>query len=391
MERRTETVRVMLVGGPDVNARIPLMQVFRKTGALNVMAAGSEPGLADEFARSGFPYFSYPLHRAVNPVADLRTLYALVWLFRRVRPDVVHTFDTKPCVWGRLAARLAGVPIVVGTLPGLGSLYTTDSAMTRTVRFVYERLQKIACHLSDATIFQNQDDARLFVRRGLAPASKTHVIPGSGVRTDIFDPARVPRDAQRRLREELDLAPHTLVVTMIARLIRSKGVMEFAEAAARVIDQREDVRFVLVGPDDQASVDRLDSVEKERLTRHVHWLGPRQDVPVILAITDVFVLPTYYREGIPRVLLEAASMGVPIVTTDVPGCREVVEHNRTGFLVPPRDVPSLAQAILYLLDNAALRRRFGAAARRRARTLFDLKRIAFDTHALYMELLSTCP
>ncbi len=378
--------RVVFVGGPDVDMRIPLMKALRSE--FDLVAVGSNRHLSMRFEQSNFHFFGYPLNRGIKPLGDLKTLSALTLLFRRLRPDIVHTFDTKPCVWGRLAARLVRVPIVVGTLPGLGSLYTTNSTATQTVRHIYEQLQRLACHLSDATVFQNKEDLRQFVDRGIVPAMRAYVIPGSGVSTYLFDPIRVPLDTRAQLRGELGISQKALVVTMISRAIRSKGIMEFAEAAAFVSANYRDAVFLLVGPDDHASVDRLTTAEMERVTRHVIWLGKRQDIATILSITDVFVLPSYYREGIPRVLLEAASMGLPIVTTNSPGCNEVVEQGVNGFLVPPRTVEPLAKAILRLLADPGMRRRFGQASRHRAVTRFDLSIVAQEIAILYRKLLT---
>ncbi|MBM4430202.1 MAG: glycosyltransferase family 4 protein, partial [Chloroflexi bacterium] len=289
-------------------------------------AAGTNLFLRAAFQQAVFAYDTYRLARGVNPFADMCTLLSLYRLFWRHRPDLVHAFDTKPCVFARIAARLANVPVVVGTLPGLGSLYVYDGVTTRVVRAVYERLQGWASHLSDLTIFQNHEDARQFVAKRIVPEAKIAVIPGSGVDTDLLDPARVSQLEREQARAELGVSSRMLLVTMVSRLIRSKGVMEFAVAAQTVRERHLEVAFLLVGPADEESVDRLTPTELSQLARVVTWTGARKDIPAVLAASDILVLPSFYREGIPRVLLEAASMGLPIVTTDSPGCREVVEH-----------------------------------------------------------------
>jgi glycosyltransferase involved in cell wall biosynthesis len=171
-------------------------------------------------------------------------------------------------------------------------------------------------------------------------------------------------------------------------VIRSKGVLEFA-AAAREIRRRDlRVRFLLVGPQDEGSIDRLSAAEMAGVKDAVTIVGPRQDIPVVLALSDIFALPSAYREGIPRVLLEAASMGLPIVTTHSPGCNAVVAHGVNGFLVPTRDAASLTRALLALIDNPELRGRFGSASRRRAIERFDLSLIANQTQSVYREVLA---
>ena len=378
--------KVLLVGGPDVDARLELMRCLG--AAVDVSAIGSHPTLHGKFSAEGFGYSAYRLSRQVNPISDLLTIIQLVFIFRRLKPHIVHTFDTKPGVWGSLAARWAGVPVVVGTLTGLGSLYASDRLTTRFIRTIYQTLQKLACHLSDLTVFQNRDDARQFIADGVIPADRAMVIPGSGVSTDVFAPARVSDQEQAQLRSELGIRPDEAVVTMISRVIRSKGVLEFMAAARAVRLACPSARFLLIGPADDESVDRLTATELTQLKRAVTWPGPRRDIPAVLAVSDIFVLPSAYREGIPRVLLEAASMELPVVTTDSPGCNDVVEDGVNGFLVPLRDAPALAGAILRLIEQPELRRRFGQVSRQRAVERFDLSVVADQTLSMYRQLLA---
>ena len=378
--------KVLLVGGPDIDARLELMHHLKDT--FSISALGSLPTLHDRFLAEGFVYSSYRLGRQVNPLLDLWTLGQLVFMLSRLKPQIVHTFDTKPGVWARLAARLAGVPVIIGTLPGLGSLYASDNLKTRIVRIVYQRLQSLACRISDHTIFQNHEDARQFIAAGIVPEQKATVILGSGVSTDLYNPAQVSDLKQAKLRAELDIQPLEIVVTMVSRLIRSKGVLEFMAAAQEVDLRFPDAHFLLIGPEDDDSLDRLNSSELIQLKRAITCPGPRGDIPAVLAVSDIFVFPSAYREGIPRVLLEAASMGLPIVTTDSPGCNEVVEHGVNGYLVPVRDSAALSQAITRLIELPEMRQRFGRISRQRAVERFDLSIVADQMRSLYMQLLA---
>jgi glycosyltransferase involved in cell wall biosynthesis len=377
----------MLVGGPDVDARIELMKSLEAD--FDLRAVGTADSLKANFARAGFEYDTYSLSRGVNPFTDILAVIALIRLFRQRRPELVHTFDTKPSVFGRIAARLAGVPVVIGTLPGLGSLYVDEKVpiSTRVIRAIYELLQRISCALSDLTLFQNQQDIQQFTAKGIVSAAKSRVIPGSGVRTDVFDPDKIDVSERERVRSELGIAPGALAVTMISRLIRTKGVMEFVAAAEIVSKSHPEVTFLLVGPADSDSVDRLTPEELDRLKQTVRWPGARKDIPVILAASDIFVLPSFYREGIPRVLLEAASIGLPIVTTDSPGCNDVVENDANGFLVSIRNPTAIADAVTHLVEQPELRARFGRESRRRAVELFDLAKIAAQTRSVYQSML----
>jgi glycosyltransferase involved in cell wall biosynthesis len=214
------------------------------------------------------------------------------------------------------------------------------------------------------------------------------VINGSGVCTNLFDPETISHDERERLRKELNVPVDTLLVTMISRLIRSKGVMEFGAAARTLRRSQVPATFLLVGPIDVESTDRVTEAELSQLEDCVTWAGARDDIPIVLGISDIFVLPSFYREGIPRVLLEAASMALPIVTTDSPGCREVVEHGVNGLTVAGRDPDALSQAILHLMLEPEIRRRFGEKSREHVAARYDLARIADKTRSVYQELLA---
>jgi glycosyltransferase involved in cell wall biosynthesis len=376
--------RVLIVGSEDVHARIPLLRGL--AGDCTPAAAGSSRALAPRFAAAGFPYFYYPLSRGLGPFTDLCALAALWRLMRRWRPQVVHAFDTKPGVYACLAARLAGVRAVIGTVTGLGSLYAKDGPPV--VRAVYERLQRLASRHADRTVFQNRDDRDCFVARRVVPAAKATIIAGSGVDTNHLDPARFSAAGRLQVRASLGVPADALLVTLVSRLIRSKGVEDFVAAAAQVRQRFPDAHFLLVGAADRDSVHAFRSEELARFAEVVHCVGPRPDVPTVLAASDLFVLPSYLREGIPRVLLEAASMGLPIVTTNTPGCADVVEDGVNGLLVPARAPAALAEAIGHLLGSAELRRRFGQHSRKRARDEFDLAVVTEQTRSLYAELLA---
>lgn len=376
-----DTPRVLIIGGSDVNARIPIIQSLADEFTISVL--GSNPGLADAFNQAGINYSSYNLNRGINPLADISTMRYLAGVISQVKPDIVHTFDTKPAVWGRLAAWFAHVPVVIGTIPGLGALYSQDDVRTKFVRSIYKPLQKLACYLSDMTIFQNGDDLEQFVQDRIVFREKTDIVLGSGVETRIFDPGRFTSEERHRVRDSLNLDEAKVIVTMVSRLIRSKGVLEFARVAELICRQYPQAVFLLIGPDDSESVDNLTMVERDLIINTVTLLGARSDIPELLAISDIFVLPTYYREGIPRVLLEAASMELPIIATQAPGCIEVVKDNLNGFLVPVRDDIALEKAVEKLITNPSLRKQFGQESRHLAINQFDISIVAEQTASIY--------
>ncbi|MCA8960649.1 MAG: glycosyltransferase [Planctomycetes bacterium] len=380
--------RVAIVGGPDVDARIPLIDRLRHR--YRFRGIGSEPSLAARFSAAGLRYDHYPLPRGFDLGADLRAARHLAGLLRRDPVDLVHCFDTKPAIFARLASRFAGVPAIVGTLPGLGGLYASSSARVRRRRFLFDRLQFVASDLSSWTVFQNRDDRALLVERGIVPAGRSSVIDGSGV-----DPARYDRtrltdaESRRRALAELGIVAGALdgpILLYVGRWIHAKGILDLAHAVDRVRIRHPGVVWLALGEPD-GGPDSLDESEAEAVRRRAICPGRTDLVDRYLAIADAIVLPTRYREGIPRVLIEAAFAGCPIVTTDTPGCREVVDRGRAGWQIPPGDREALADALDTVLTRRATALAFAERARERAHRFFDLAVIADRHLSLYDHLL----
>ncbi len=378
--------KVILVGGPDVDARLELMHCLKDSFEMG--AIGSHTALRDKFISEGFTYYSYNLNRRMNPISDLVTIGQLIILFRKTKPQIIHTFDSKLNVWGRLAAKIAGVPIIIGTITGLGSTLSNGSLKSEIISWIYKQLQTMACRQSDLTIFQNHDDAHLYIESGIVSKQKTKIILGSGVSTADYSPERFSETEKVQIRDELGIQSDDILVTMVSRVIRSKGVIEYAATAKNINADHPRVRFLLIGPEDKENRDVLNSTELAELKKHVIWPGPKSNIAAILASSDIFVLPSAYAEGIPRVLLEAASIGLPVITTQSPGCTEVVEDGVNGFLIPVSDEDALGKAILKLIQQPELRKRFGAVSRQKAIKKFDLSVVTAQTSSTYQELLA---
>lgn len=349
----------------------------------NVAVAAPPGPWVDRVAALGCRVVTYPLdRRGLNPFAEARSLAALVRLYRDLRPTVAHHFTIKPNLYGILAARLAGVPVVVATVTGLGFIWTDGGLKARVLRAVLGRVYRWVLQMADAVVYLNEEDRQTLGGR------RTVVIPGEGIDLREFSPEAVSAERQAALRAELGLAKDAPVVLMVGRMLWHKGVREFVEAARQVRQRFPSATFLLVGPSDAGNPARvppaaLRAWEAEGVVR---YLGARTDVRDLMAIADIVVLPTYYREGLPRVLLEAAAMGKPLVATDVPGCREVVQPGENGFLVPPRDPVALAEAIVRLLADPALRAQFGLAGRRLAEERFSDRIVVAQVLNLYREL-----
>jgi glycosyltransferase involved in cell wall biosynthesis/ribosomal protein S18 acetylase RimI-like enzyme len=308
--------------------------------------------------------------RAWNPLADARALAELVALLRRERFDLVHTHNPKPGVLGRLAARLAGVPLVVNTVHGL---YATPEDRLRK-RAPVLTLEWLAGRCSDLELYQSEEDLRWARRLRLARKGRSHLL-GNGTDTGHFDPARVPAERAAALRRELGLPADALVVGAVGRLVVEKGYRELFAAARAVRQADPRVRFLAVGAPDLEKADAITEAELDRAAGDVLVTGWRDDVRDLLAVTDVFVLASW-REGMPRSAIEAAAMGKALVLTDIRGCREVARDGREALLVPPRDPDALARAIGRLAADPALRERLGTAARARALERFGEAQVA---------------
>ncbi len=377
-------VKVCLCGGPDFSSRLPFIKVLATNG-YNVTAIGSHKAEEDKFIKYSIPYRSYPLNRRFSVLDDIRSFLTLYSIFKREKSIIVHAFDTKPTILGRIAAKLAGVPIIIGTIPGMGSLFSDDTLINKILRFFYIISQKVACGMSDLTIFQNYDDLNFFITKKIVSSSKATTIKGSGVDVEEFSPKNLRSEKVEKTKIELGFDPNGIKIFMISRLIKYKGVKEYLEAAKILKSKYRNIDFFLIGPvDDTIAAFSLEEVKK--YAGIVKYIGPRDDIPEILFFADIVVLPTYYREGIPRILLEAASMGKPIVTTDIPGCREIVEDGVNGFLVPPKNSKALVEAIGKLILDENLRKQMGEASRKKVLEEFSLNIVFEQTLNAYKKL-----
>jgi glycosyltransferase involved in cell wall biosynthesis len=320
--------------------------------------------------------------RAVAPAHDVRALGELRGLFRTLRPDIVHTHNPKPGVYGRLAARAAHVPVIVNTVHGL---YATpeDRWLRRALVYTLERLAARASH---AELVQNPEDVEVLAGLGI-PRPKLHLL-GNGIDLTRFDPSRVSRERIDALRAEMGAGPDDVVCGLVGRLVWEKGYREVFAAAARLRATQPHVRIVVVGPHDSDKADAITDADVDRARRDgVTFLGLRHDVDALYAAMDIYVLASH-REGFPRSAMEAAAMGVPVVATRIRGCRQVVDDGRTGRLVPVRDAGALADAIGALAADPGLRVALGEAARVKARREFDQRSVIDTTLAVYESLLA---
>jgi glycosyltransferase involved in cell wall biosynthesis len=321
--------------------------------------------------------------RAMAPHRDVLAVEELRRLFRRLRPDIVHTHNPKPGLYGRLAARAARVPVVVNTVHGLYALPGDPLAK----RAVVYGLERIAAACSDAELVQNPEDVPVLRDRLRIPAERITLL-GNGVDLGRFHPDPAPPGVRTRIRGELGLRDDDVVVLAVGRLVLEKGYAELFEAWDEVRRAHPRAVLVVAGPSDDDTADAVPAAVRDAAAAGgVRFLGMRSDVEDLYRAADLYVLASH-REGYPRSAMEAAACGLPVVATDIRGCRQVVEDGVTGTLVPVRSAPALSRALAGLVADGERRRAFGAAAEARARSEFDQQRVIDTTLRTYRRLLA---
>ena len=367
-------------------SRLKLMQVLREEG-LEVFVITPEGPYAQHFREAGVEFVPYPLNRTTfNPWIARRQARDIAALFRELKLDAVHTFTLRPNVYGSLASRRVRIPTTISTVSGLGSLYSEDAGFkARFLRRIIDWITRRALKHSSCVIFQNRDDMQYYIDRRICSSSQAKLICSSGVDTSVFAKDSVSQDDLDALRGEWGITGRLPVVTMVTRFVTQKGISEFI-AVAEALSGR--AQFVLVGESDLGNPNAIPLSQIQRFIDSGVIIAPgRQDnIPEWLAVSDIYMYPSYYREGVPRTVLEAMAMELPIVTTDSPGCREPVCHEENGYLVATRDVPDLKKRVLELLNDKALRHRMGQRSREIIVEQFSAEAILDQYLALYAEL-----
>ena len=343
------------------NFRLGLMERMKEKD-FQVFALGSETKkeITEKIRKRGISFVNFPLKRGLSFWGgDLVYFFKVFAFCRKKKPDICHNFTIKPCIYGTLAQKLAGVKNIYCTITGLGYSFERKNTLNKIVVLLY----KISLKHAQKVTFQNPDDRNLFIDLKIVDREKTVLIKGSGVNTSYFSPEKKNKQNER------------VTVTLVARMLYQKGVKEFAEASKILKEKHYNLDFLLVGPLDHEnpSAIPLKKIKEWQKEKTVRYLGGKEDIRKALSITDIFVLPSLHREGVPKALLEAGSMELPLITTDTPGCREVVENNVNGFLVEPGNSKDLADKIEALIRDKDLRERFGKASREKIVKEFDEK------------------
>ncbi|MFW0778082.1 MAG: glycosyltransferase family 4 protein [Rickettsiales bacterium] len=357
---------------------LPIAIAARDAGFEVHILAPPHPQSEQRFTEESLQFHSVQLSRkGINPFAETLLLLRIIHTLKQIQPDIIHNMTIKPVIYGGLAARIASINAMSSTITGMGYIMSARALKASILRTMVMSLYPLAFdHPNAKIIFQNPDDQDFFIRKHLVKSEQAMLIRGAGVNLETFSPSLTPPSPPIR-------------VTLVARYIADKGIREFITAARLLKQKRDDICFTLVGSPDAGNPTSLSSGEIDKAVAEgiIENLGQRDDIASIYHNTHIACLPSY-REGLPKSLMEAAACGLPIVTTNVAGCREVVEHNKNGLLVPARDVDALSTAIETLANDEEIRLRMGKYSRQKAEKEFSQAAVVQANLSMYKLLLS---
>jgi glycosyltransferase involved in cell wall biosynthesis len=373
--------------------RMPWIRLLKENG-YKVYAVSASGAWNDLIEAGGAEFVEWKLSRSGrNPFAELGSVLGLTNIFRRIKPDIVQNFHTKPNIYAPIAAKLARVPLSVSTVTGLGYTFVDRPGLGgRIAKRLNLGMYSFSNRLTGEVAFQNPDDMKLLKEGGGLRRSKGRFIPGgSGVDITEYSPGARNSDAAIKIRDSLGIPNDSFVAMFVGRLQLDKGLVEFVEAARLLKKKRQDIVFVMVGAPDPGN---KRSVPEQMLAQwktegDVVFTGRREDVPDLMAMANTITTPTFYREGLPRTLLEAAATGLPLIGTDMPGVREAINTKNNGvngILIRPQDSQALADAVEELADDPEKSERYGEESLARARNEFDHKRVVGEYLKMYEEL-----
>jgi glycosyltransferase involved in cell wall biosynthesis len=328
-----------------------------------------------------FTFKEFPLKRSIDLLGgDFLYFLKVFWFCKKEKPDTCHNFTIKPCIYGTLAQKLAGVEKVYCTITGLGYAFEKEGVLKKIVVFLY----KVAAKRAEKITFQNPDDRELFISLGIISKEKTKLIKSSGVDVQYFSREKVKKEEKEKIIKEFNLE-NKIVVTLIGRMLYQKGVKNFTEAGEILKKKHKNLEFLLVGPFD---LENLSGVPEEKVKKwdkkgFVKYIGERRDIRELLSFSDIFTLPSISGEGVPKILLEAGSMELPLITTSVSGCKEVVKESVNGFLIEPNNSNLLAEKIEELINNEEKRKTFGKKSREVVKKEFSDTKVVKETINMY--------
>jgi len=366
---------------------MPWVRLLRENG-YKVYAVVASGAWNERISEGGAEYVEWKLSRSGrNPFSEVGSILGLTRILRRIKPDIVQNFHTKPNIYAPIAAKLAGVPVTVSTVTGLGYTFVERQGFgSKLGRRMNLGMYSFSNRLASEVAFQNPDDMDLLrTNKGLSRTKGKMIPGGSGVDVTEYKPNTRNSPEAIELRRSLGIAPDAFVALFVGRLQLDKGLVEFVEAARQIKARRSDIEFVMVGapdPGNKRSVSEA-TLGQWKSEGNVVFTGRREDVPNVMAMANTVAAPTFYREGLPRTLLEAAATGLPLIGTDMPGVREAINNGTNGILIPTRDANALAMAVEELADDPEKVERYGQVSLDRAINEFDHRRVIGEYLKMY--------
>ncbi len=355
--------------------RLPVMLDLKAKG-WRVVAMVPKGNYSKQFEDHKFDTFWIPVkRRSINPFNEIRTIWKFFQGIKAIQPDIVHAFTIKPNIYASIISRLVGVKKIVASITGMGAIYSGTSIKARFMQFILDTLYRLVGIFSHHIMFQNSDDLEYFIKNRMVKARKASCIKGSGIDTSIWTKSNHNIGFPIRF-------------ILIARLLRTKGILDYCEAAKIIKSKYSDqASFYLLGDVDPGNPDSLAKKDVQPYidNKDISFLGWIDNIQEQLDNKDVFVLPSYYREGIPRTGIEASSMSMPIITTNSIGCRELVDDRINGILVSPKSTQELVSAMSLFIENPELIQSMGNESRKKAIQEFDIKKVIDQYIQLYQK------
>lgn len=368
-------IKVCHVANTDMAVRFLLLNQlkFLKTQGYNICAVCSKGSLIKDVEKEGIKVKTIDFNRGFNPSAHLITLFRLFFYFKKEKFDIVHTHNPVPGFLGQLAAKMTGVPIIINTIHGF---YFNENSFSLQ-RDLLILIEKIAAKCSDLIFSQNKEDIKTAIKEKICNSQKIKYL-GNGVDIQKFNGERFSEEFIDKKKGELNLNSNFKIIGIIGRLVKEKGYLELFEALKKVLNRFPDIMLLVIGPEEPKKKDKIkrNIVKNYGIEENVLFLGQRTDIDELYPLFDIFVLPSH-REGFPRTIIEAQAVAKPVITTNIRGCREAIENNKTGILISPKNSEELSKAVIYLFENLERAKEMGKSGRRKVEREFDEK-IVFD-------------
>tara|TARA_B100000700_G_C14992345_1_gene831955 strand:- start:246 stop:1424 length:1179 start_codon:yes stop_codon:yes gene_type:complete len=361
------------------NFRLPLIKALKDKG-YEVVIVSPEDKYTNILQKNNFKTRKWILSRvSLNPILEMNSIIDLIKIYSKEKPKLVHHFTIKACLYGTIAAKLAGIYFVINAITGLGHVFLGNRKRNILLRRLLKPIYRgVFMARRSTVVFQNADDQERLIELGITDDSRSRLIRGSGVDINYFQPKK----------NFVGTFSNPLQILFPSRLIKEKGIEELLQACEGLWKEGIDIELLIAGAEDDGNRSSLNKEDIDVLSREkrIKCLGHIDDMKSLYSSCDIVVLPSW-REGLSRALIEAAAMEIPIITTDVPGCRDVVDHGKSGLLVPLKNHKAIALAIKLLIENPKLARKFGQEAREKVVNEFQVSLVNKSTLDQYEFLL----